>query len=119
MEKYLADESSRAKYKTAAGKLGTIRAIFYGNVFKPDQTYKLQRLGVVLGDAFVLDLGMEWVMVEDAHGRDPAVRLPGTSIILFPLTMISKRMERGQKVDVFELFNGVAAEVETARRRGK
>lgn len=119
VEKYLADESSRAKYKTAAGKLGTIRAILDGNVFKPDQTYKLQCLGVVLGDAFVLDLGMEWVMVEDAHGRDPAVRLPGTSIILFPLTMISKRMERGQKVDVFELFNGVAAEVETARRRGK
>ena len=115
VEKYLADESSRAKYKTAAGKLGTIRAILDGNVFKPDQTYKLQ----CLGDAFVLDLGMEWVMVEDAHGRDPAVRLPGTSIILFPLTMISKRMERGQKVDVFELFNGVAAEVETARRRGK
>jgi hypothetical protein len=31
--------------------------------------------------------------MEDAHGRDPAVRRPGTTIILFPLTMISKRIE--------------------------
>ena len=36
----------------------------------------------------------------------------------FPLTMISKRVERGEKVDVFELFNGVAAEVEAVRKRG-
>src|SRR5262249_53109536 len=77
--------ASRAKYQTAAGKLGTIRAILNGNVFKADQTYELQCLGVVLGDAFVLDLGTEWVIVEDSHGRDPAVRLPGTSILLFPL----------------------------------
>jgi hypothetical protein len=119
VEKYLGDESSKTKYKTAAGKLGTIRAILDANVFKPNETYKLQCLGVVLGDAFAQELGMEWVMVEDARGRDPAVRLPGTSIILFPLTMISKRIERGQKVDVFELFNGVAADVEAARRRAK
>ena len=118
VERYLADESSKAKYQTAAGKLGTIRAILAGNVFRRSQTYELQCLGIVLGDAFVEDLRMEWVMVEDAHGRDPAVRLPGTSIILFPLTMISKRIERGEVVDVFDLYNGVAAEVEAARHRG-
>jgi hypothetical protein len=118
VEKYLADDSLRANYQTAAGKLGTIRAVLDGNVFKPNQTYELQCLGIVLGDAFALQLGMEWVMVEDAQGRDPAVRLPGTSIILFPLTMISKRVERGDKVDVFELFNGIAAEVERIRRGG-
>jgi hypothetical protein len=119
VEKYLGDESSRTKYKTAPGKLGTIRAILDGNVFKPNETHKLQCLGVVLGDAFVLDLRMEWVMVDDGQGRDPALRLPGTSVLLFPLTMISKRIERGEKVDVFDLFNGVAAEVEVARRRSK
>lgn len=118
VETYLADDSSRAKYTTATGKLGTIRAILDGNVFTPNQTYELQCLGIVLGDAFALELGLEWVTVEDEHGRDPAMRLPGTSIILFPLTMISKRIERGDKVDVFELFNGVAAEVESARQRG-
>jgi hypothetical protein len=119
VEKYLGNEDSKQKYKTAAGKLGTIRAILQAGVFKPDQTYELQCLGIVLGDAFVQDLGMEWIMVEDEYGRDPAVRMPNTTIILYPLTMISKRIERGEKVDVFELFNGIAAQVEEHKRQGK
>jgi hypothetical protein len=57
-------------------------------------------------------------MVEDEYGHDPAIRLPGTSIILSPLTMISKRIERGEEVDVFDLFNRVAAEVEKLRKEG-
>jgi len=116
VEHYLRDED-RQKYQTAAGKLGLIRAVLAGKVFKPDETYKLQCLGIVLGDAFVKELKMEWVMIEDEHGRDPAVRLPATSIILCPLTMISKRIERGDEVDVFELFNGAATKVEEMRKK--
>lgn len=118
VEKFLPDEDSRQKYQAAAGKLGTIRAILKGGAFKPDQTYELQCLGVVLGDTFVQDMKMEWVMVEDQYGRDFAVRLPGTTIILFPLTMISKRIERGEQVDVFDLYNAAAAQVESAKKRG-
>jgi len=33
---------------------------------------------------------MEWVTVEDEYGKDPALRFPGTTVIAFPLTMISK-----------------------------
>jgi hypothetical protein len=68
VEEFIADESSREKYQTAAGKLGTIRAILRSNALKPNQTYELQCLGVVLGDAFVQDRKMEWVMVEDDQG---------------------------------------------------
>jgi Domain of unknown function (DUF3806) len=116
VEKFLGDDASRQKYQKAEGKLGTIRAVLQANVFKPNQTYELQCLGIVLGDAFVQELKMEWVMVEDHYGRDPAVRLPSTTIILFPLTMISKRIERGEQVEVFELFNGVAAQVDEIKR---
>jgi hypothetical protein len=31
--------------------------------------------------------------------------------------MISKRVERGETVDVFDLFNGVAEQMEEAQRR--
>jgi hypothetical protein len=119
VERYLGNEDSSEKYKTAAGKLGTIRAILQGNVFKPDQKYELQCLGIVLGDVFVQDMGMEWIMVEDEYGRDPAVRLPNTTIILYPMTMISTRIERGEKVDVFELYNGTAAQVEALKDKAK
>jgi hypothetical protein len=33
--------------------------------------------------------------------------------------MILKRIEHGEKVDVFDLFNGVAAQVEELQRQGK
>ena len=107
VEKYLT-EDSKEKYKTAAGKLGLLRALIDKDVFKKDQTYELQCMGIVLGDVFVQEMKMEWIVVEDSYGRDPAVRMPGTSVIIFPLTMISKRIEREEEVDVFELFNGVA-----------
>jgi len=112
------DPANRRKFATAAGKLGTIRAVLAAKLFRADQTYELQCLGVVLGDAFVLELGMEWVTVTDEYGCDPALRVPTTSILLFPLTMISKRIERGETVDVFDLFNGVAAMVDERKRAG-
>ena len=69
---FLPDDRSRQNYKEAAGKLGIIRAILDRILFKPTPTYDLQCIGIVLGDAFVQNLKMEWVMVEDEHGRDPA-----------------------------------------------
>jgi len=41
---------------------------------------------------------MEWVTVQDEYRTDPAIRMPGTDTILFPLTTISKRVERGETV---------------------
>jgi len=116
VEKYLVDDASRKNYATAPGKLGLLRALIEQRVFKPTQTYELQCMGVVLGDALVQQLKLEWVMVEDSSGRDPAVRAPKRSIIVFPLTMISKRIERGEAVDVFALFNRVADDIERLKK---
>ena len=103
------DEDGLRKYETAPGKLGTLRALLNAEVFSLEQTYELQSMGIVLGDVFVQDMGFHWIIVEDENGRDPAIKYQDTSVILFPLTMISKRIERGETVDVFDLYNGVAA----------
>ena len=103
------DGDGLTKYETAAGKLGTLRALLAANVFRSDQTYELQSMGVVLGDVFVQDMGFHWLMIEDEYGRDPGIRYAESSVILFPLTMIAKRVEAGEQVDVFDLYNGVAA----------
>ena len=107
VKRYLSG-ASLEKFEKPAGKLATLRALLEASVFSADQTYELQCMGIVLGDVFVQEMGFHWVMVEDEFGRDPAIRYEDTSIILFPLTMISKRVESGEAVDVFELFNGVA-----------
>lgn len=104
---------SRTSLETPAGKLGLIRALLAAGVFRPDQTAALQSLGIVLGDALVQHVvGAEWVMVEDEYGRDPAVRIQGTTVLLFPLTMISKRIEAGEPLDVFAMFNGLLDHLE-------
>ena len=118
VEKYLGDETSRENYQKAAGKLGLIRALLANNVFQPNQTHELQCLGVILGDAFVQELKMEWVIVDDEYGRSPAVRVPGTTILLSPITMISKRAERGEKVDVFDIFNWAAEKIDEMQKQG-
>ena len=102
------DEEGLRKFETAPGKLGTLRALLDASVFSSEQTYELQSMGIVFGDVFVQDMRFEWIMVEDDYGRDPAITYPDTSVILFPLTMISKRVERGETIDVFDLYNGVA-----------
>lgn len=103
------DEDGLEKYQTAPGKLGTLRALLNAELFSPEQTYELQSMGIVLGDVFVQEMGFHWIIVEDETGRDPAIKFQDTSVILFPLTMISKRIERGETVDVFDVYNGVAA----------
>jgi hypothetical protein len=89
-----------------------LQAIIDAGWIGASETLKLQCLGITLGDALVQELGFEWVMVEDEYGRDPAIRKPGTTVIAFPLTMISKRIERGESVIVRELFDGVVDHVQ-------
>jgi hypothetical protein len=113
------DDASIPKFATKAGKLGTIRALLAANTFKPTQTYELQSLGVVFGDAVAEETRMKWVRVEDSDGRDPALEVPGTSLIVYPLTMISKRVEKGETVDVFALFNTLCDDVDRLRAEAR
>lgn len=75
-----------------------------------DEIYQLQALGVVLGDVMVEQLGFSWVIVEDELGRSRALRFGDTDALVFPVTMISKRVERDVRFTVDELY-GKAEEI--------
>jgi len=100
-----------SQYQTVEGKLAAVQPVLGLMKQKPDFLRLLQGMGIVLGDAFCQEFGMTWVMVEDWYGRDPALALPGTSVLLFPLAMISKRVERGEEFEVADLFHGVGGEI--------
>ena len=112
------DEVARGKYDTLDGKLRLLDAILQNKWIAPDETLKLQCLGVTFGDALAQRLGLTWVAVEDDFGRDTALTLDGTSIRVFPLTSISKRIERREEVDVYGLFEQVCSMIERLRRDG-
>lgn len=92
------------KYETLDGKLRLLEIILKNKWIEPTETWKLQSLGITFGDALVQKMGVTWVAVEDEYGRDPALRDPGSSVVMFPSTTISKRVERGETVDVRDLF---------------
>src|SRR5262252_9593372 len=73
------DEVARGKYDTLDEKLRLLDAILQNKWIAPDETLKLQCLGVTFGDALAQNLGLTWVAVEDQYGRDPALVLDGSS----------------------------------------
>jgi len=102
-------------YELLDKKLQLLDTIIKNRWIEPSETVKWQSLGITLGDVFVQKRGFNWVAVEDEYGRDPALQLPRTSILLFPLTMISKRIEREEEVDIYDLFEEVTKWIEEKR----
>jgi len=99
------DSEARHRFDTVEGKLRLIDTILREKWISTHETWKLQSLGVVFGDALVQSQALEWIMIEDEYGRDPSVCVPGTTIKLHCLTMISKRVEKGEEVDIHQLFD--------------
>jgi hypothetical protein len=108
---------SEYKYQTLEGKLELIDAIIKNKWIEPHETVKLQCLGITFGDALVQELGLKWVAVDDEYGRDPALIVEGTTIISFPLTSISKRIEAGEKVDVYTLFESASSKINELKQQ--
>ena len=88
--------------------LQLLQKVVDAKVLSPNQTWELQSLGIVLGDVFAKQFGLRWVIVEDEYGRDPALRFMSTSNLVFPLTMISKRVEDGTPVDLHAIYEGIS-----------
>ena len=102
--------------ESVEGKLRLLSVIVEKKWIEPDETVKLQSLGIVFGDALVQELSLKWMMVDDECGRDPVLILDGTTLRLNPLTMISKRIERGEDVDVVALFGMACGHVRALAR---
>ncbi len=77
------------------------------NWIQINESLKLQCLGVTLEEIIVQDLNFLWVEIEDEYGIDPALQLERTSIIIFPLTMLSKRIEKNETINFTEFYNSL------------
>ena len=96
--------------------LGLLQCVLDSNLLEPEATYSLQTLGVVFGKVFVENNEhYDWWMVEDEYGRDPAIRYKKTTLLVFPQTMISKRIEDGEAVDVQAMYEGLCEQLEEIR----
>jgi hypothetical protein len=86
--------------------LSRIQLIVDSGYVAREATYTLQALGMALGKVFVSDNdGYDWWMVQDEYGRDPAIRFRRTALLAFPRTLLSKRVEDGEPINVSGLYD--------------
>ena len=108
-QRALVAAAAKQRYGTAAltktkKDLPILQRLIDDKAFGKSQTYELQSLGVAFGDVLASEFPLRWVMVTDEFGADPTLRLKKTSININALTMISKRIERDETVDLFRLL---------------
>jgi hypothetical protein len=82
---------------------------------REDQTRELQAMGVIMGDLLAANLGLDWVVYRDELGRSRALRDGDTDNYLFPITMISRRREVGNRRPVAEIYAGARAIIREGR----
>ena len=111
------DAGARHQYQTVEGKLRLLDTIIRSSWVEATETWKLQSLGITFGDALREKMELRWVAVDDEYGRDPALRDKGTALLIFPMTTISKRVERGETVNVRELFDQACQSIIDQRSR--
>lgn len=97
--------------------LAVLQRLIDDKALRPDQTAELQCLGIALGQVFAAETPLRWVTMQDEHGRDPALEYPGMTVMIFPMTMISKRIEDGREVNLADLFAGVMESVKEMKDR--
>lgn len=112
----LVREITGAELSGRLADLPLIQRVLDSGVVEPEATCSLQALGMAFGKVFVDNVpDDDFWMVEDEYGRDPALRYKDTTLLVFPQTMISKRIEDGEGVDVSQLFVGLRERVEEIR----
>lgn len=87
--------------------LDLLQGIVDRQLIDSSDTESLQALGVILGEVMVADFrALEWKIYIDSVGRSRALCITGTQHCLFPMTMLSRRMETGLKPDVRKVYEG-------------
>jgi len=104
--------------KTTAD-LSVLQRLIDDKVFRKTQTYELQSLGIAFGDVLATELPLRWVMVTDEYGTDPTLRFKATTVQINALTMISKRIERGEDVKLTELLRITREQLTSLSESGK
>jgi Domain of unknown function (DUF3806) len=108
-QRALVAAAAKQKYGTPSltktkSDLVVLQRLVDDQVFNKTQTYELQCLGVAFGDVLASEFPLRWVMVTDEYGTDPTLRYKKMLLQINALTMISKRIERNEHVNLRQLL---------------
>lgn len=109
----ISNETIGEEMDGSVGDLKRLQRILDSNKIPSSNTQELQSLGIILGKVFVNDTPhYDWWIVEDEYGKDACIRYKETTLLIFPQTMISKRVEDNEETDVSEFFYDLKEDLE-------
>jgi hypothetical protein len=86
--------------------LQLLQRIVDARLIADDDVQTQQALGIVLGNVMLAEVPhLEWKIYEDRLGRSRALCVRNTRECLFPVTMLSRRMELGMLPSVENIYN--------------
>ena len=116
---HVVHEGLGRKLDGSRGDLQLLQELLDSGTVEREATYTLQALGLAFGRVFLTEnAGYDWWMVEDEYGRDPAIRYQRSALLAYPRTMLSKRIEDGEPVDVIDLLDGLARRMRELIEKG-
>jgi Domain of unknown function (DUF3806) len=89
--------------------LKLIQRVLDSGFIEREAAYPLQTLGMAFGRIITnTHLDYSWCLFEDGADMEPAIQYRGAaSLLIFPRTLLSKRVKSHGTVDVIGLYNGL------------
>jgi hypothetical protein len=82
-------------------------------VVRDDDVEIWQAMGVVIGDLMADEFDLHWVSVEDEYGVSKALQWQDTMNFVFPITLLSKRVQFGQEINIPEIYEKLRTDIES------
>jgi hypothetical protein len=91
------------RLSATSSDLKVLQKLIDDQVFDVADEQAYLSIGVTLGDAIAAETGFCWA-ASSFEGRTPALVLPGSSIVIFVVQMILKRVTDHEEVDLGAIF---------------
>ncbi|BFM16063.1 hypothetical protein R50073_22460 [Maricurvus nonylphenolicus] len=106
-----------SQIRNSTDDLELLQRIINRGLIAKDDRLRLQAMGAVLGNVMAQEFGMVWQVYEDNLGRSRALCVEDTQHCLFPITMLSRRMEVGLLPNVKDIFDYCHEEIRPYLKR--
>ena len=70
-------------------------------------------LGIAFGQLIIETTGMDWSRISDEYGEETCLSFPNKQLICAPISMIQKRIEAKEPVDISDFVKGTTKLLQT------
>jgi hypothetical protein len=110
--KMLQSRYGDVKLRRTEADLRLLQRLHDDGGLKAGRAKELEAVGIVFGEVLAARTPLRWITVEWQGERALGLQYPDTTVIVFPGSMIAKRVDRGERVEFDGLFQGTVAQVE-------